>query len=405
MSAFLERIGVFARAPDPRPLRAIEADIDDELAFHVEESTRALAEGGLDADAARAEALRRFGDRGRVRRECVRTQMGERLVLQRIQIVMTTVLVAAVGLLLWSNREARASMAAEREANAALLSRLEAQIALVGARAATERGTLADPRSLVTDDTIRRSIREGRASVADAIESPHAAAVDPSAPQLGDYAGPDGKRLEFGAACNAWNDEFQEQGASWRHGLKTAERLAALPGVQGVEILASVWHRLAVEHREQAMKPFVFDGGHPNVLEVLALGIRDDATSVRERAEIYLATYAFQDLLRGDGAAESWLAEWRDRPVDQVLRANATRWARELGALVAQYQQLPPNAGGRVLAVAPRVDLAPFAKWRVDLAGILEESGACALSEANLGLLDGEAPSQARTVLSWCRGK
>jgi predicted permease len=50
----------------------VRADVEDELAFHVEMRTQQLIEGGMEPEAARAEALRRFGDPERVRQECER---------------------------------------------------------------------------------------------------------------------------------------------------------------------------------------------------------------------------------------------------------------------------------------------------------------------------------------------
>ncbi|HEU5218029.1 MAG TPA: permease prefix domain 1-containing protein, partial [Gemmatimonadales bacterium] len=43
-------------------LPAVEQDIDAEIAFHLEEETRALMAAGLAPDAARLEARRRFGN-------------------------------------------------------------------------------------------------------------------------------------------------------------------------------------------------------------------------------------------------------------------------------------------------------------------------------------------------------
>src|SRR5690348_12577938 len=45
------------------------ADLDDELRDHIESTVEALIARGMTRDDARAEALRRFGDVGRVRRE------------------------------------------------------------------------------------------------------------------------------------------------------------------------------------------------------------------------------------------------------------------------------------------------------------------------------------------------
>jgi putative ABC transport system permease protein len=50
----------------------VRADVEDELRFHLEMRTQELIARGLEPEAARAEAERRFGDPERVRRECER---------------------------------------------------------------------------------------------------------------------------------------------------------------------------------------------------------------------------------------------------------------------------------------------------------------------------------------------
>ncbi|HTL43253.1 MAG TPA: ABC transporter permease [Vicinamibacterales bacterium] len=57
---------------DRRPWRDVGRDVDDELTFHLEMRARDARAQGLDTDAARREAERRFGDLERIRRE-VRT--------------------------------------------------------------------------------------------------------------------------------------------------------------------------------------------------------------------------------------------------------------------------------------------------------------------------------------------
>ena len=49
----------------------LAADAEDELSHHIEMRTRQLEAAGMDPASARAEALRRFGDVERVRREVV----------------------------------------------------------------------------------------------------------------------------------------------------------------------------------------------------------------------------------------------------------------------------------------------------------------------------------------------
>jgi putative ABC transport system permease protein len=60
--------GFFSRARPFQP--APEAEVNDELAFHLEQRVRDYIARGMDPDAARAAALERFGDLAGVRSEC-----------------------------------------------------------------------------------------------------------------------------------------------------------------------------------------------------------------------------------------------------------------------------------------------------------------------------------------------
>ena len=55
-----------------------KAEVDEELAFHLEERMRAYVERGMDPDAARAAALERLGDLRRVRSDCTELLSEER---------------------------------------------------------------------------------------------------------------------------------------------------------------------------------------------------------------------------------------------------------------------------------------------------------------------------------------
>ena len=57
---------------------AVELEVEAELAFHLEAETERLVSRGLTPDAARAEALRRFGDLAEARRALVRLDRGSR---------------------------------------------------------------------------------------------------------------------------------------------------------------------------------------------------------------------------------------------------------------------------------------------------------------------------------------
>lgn len=49
----------------------VEHEIDDELAFHIDQRTAHLIAAGVTPEQARAEAPRRFGDRAMHREQCV----------------------------------------------------------------------------------------------------------------------------------------------------------------------------------------------------------------------------------------------------------------------------------------------------------------------------------------------
>ena len=57
---------------------AVSADVDEEIASHIEARARALAESGMPPDEAHAEALRRFGDVMETRRSMVTYAMRQR---------------------------------------------------------------------------------------------------------------------------------------------------------------------------------------------------------------------------------------------------------------------------------------------------------------------------------------
>jgi hypothetical protein len=89
--------GAFAlRLPDPRPTREIEQEIADELEFHIAMRTLDNAKAGMSAGEAQRDAVRRFGDFERIRKACRQALLGERIMLQRVQVVLTLVLLGGV---------------------------------------------------------------------------------------------------------------------------------------------------------------------------------------------------------------------------------------------------------------------------------------------------------------------
>jgi hypothetical protein len=94
--SWFETIGNAARLPDPRPTGVVEQEILDELEFHLDMRTQESVMAGMSADEARRNAIQRFGDFERIRKKCRQALLGERIMLQRIQTVLTVVLLGAV---------------------------------------------------------------------------------------------------------------------------------------------------------------------------------------------------------------------------------------------------------------------------------------------------------------------
>ncbi len=83
---------------DPRRESEIEADLDDELAFHLEQLERELSQSGMDAASVRATARKRFGNVHTIKRQCRRIALRERIMLQRINFVLMVLVLLAVTL-------------------------------------------------------------------------------------------------------------------------------------------------------------------------------------------------------------------------------------------------------------------------------------------------------------------
>ena len=92
----LETLATYLRPPDSRPIDQVEREIVDELRFHVEMRAEENVRVGMSPEAARVDARRRFGDFGRIHQTCRRIQLGERIMLQRIQVGLTAVLLVVV---------------------------------------------------------------------------------------------------------------------------------------------------------------------------------------------------------------------------------------------------------------------------------------------------------------------
>ena len=81
---------------DPRDDQQIEAQIDEELTFHIEQATRELLDDGLSVHDAKVSALARFGDVNKIKTQCKRIALKERIMLQRINLVLMIIVLVAV---------------------------------------------------------------------------------------------------------------------------------------------------------------------------------------------------------------------------------------------------------------------------------------------------------------------
>lgn len=76
----------------------IENELDEEFAFHLEQSARDLRNEGRSSTEAQREARARFGDIETIKRDCKRIAMKERIMLQRINLALMIVVLIVVGL-------------------------------------------------------------------------------------------------------------------------------------------------------------------------------------------------------------------------------------------------------------------------------------------------------------------
>ena len=145
--------------------------------------------------------------------------------------------------------------------------------------------------------------------------------------------------------------------------------------------------------REQALKPFVFHGGHVLALEALHLGATDAETSVQQRAFGYLQRYAFRDFALDFSAYRAWEQEFRGRPIAEVLDVNARRLAAELAGLA-------PDALATRMREIQRLELDAGKNAGVDLAATLREAG---LLDALAAAVErGDADARVR-ALAWSK--
>jgi RNA polymerase sigma-70 factor (ECF subfamily) len=192
-------------------------------------------------------------------------------------------------------------------------------------------------------------------------------------------------------AVRYWLARFNEKPDDWRHGLAVAGEIAKLPPDEALRIMTAVWPDLRVPVKEQAMKPFVFNGGHVHALRVLHLAATDSSLSVQGRAFTYLKDYAFRDFATDYAGYLTWAATYTDMAVGRVLAENAHRFVSDL---------LSRSAGDIAEAMQSirRLNLETGTHAGVDLADEMRRSGALRLVET---CLQSDDPKAKAAALEW----
>ncbi len=95
-SRFTESMQWLTGPPDPRSESDIDADIADEIAFHLEQAERDERAAGADEQSAPARARERFGNVQRITRQLRFIAMKERIMLQRVHLVLMLLVLLVV---------------------------------------------------------------------------------------------------------------------------------------------------------------------------------------------------------------------------------------------------------------------------------------------------------------------
>ncbi len=315
MSALAQRLGTFF--PRWRSRRAVEDEVRAEIEFHLDQATRELAAAGLDPEAARAQALARFGDPEAAVAACRRIHTEDQAMLARVHaIALAVTILVSLGLGMLLIRRAKVAELV------ALDQRERAEEALQHALFERERA-----------EARQQEMRQVEASRLEAerladLERARAFKIEEAARAWGVD--------ELPLDADGWRQQFLEKPDDWRHGLNVAYRLARLPGDKPIEILEAIWADLPVSHREQALKPFVFDPAHPQALRLLSTAAADPEISVRERAWSYLRDYALQDFSQSPERCQAWLREQSGRSLAQTLESSVRDFTARFAGLTPE---------------------------------------------------------------------
>lgn len=367
--ARFEDIGLFLRPPDFRSRRRVESEIAEELEFHLACAARSREESGMDPDAARAAAEAAFGDLESIRRACARIQIGEWRVLQRIQLGLMVVLLGAVGYFGWQLASARAQ-------TTELVGELRGEIGALAEALRESRGEVRAADSAFYTDTDGDGLPDARTGPDSPARS--TAASQPTAPL---------------PSVDDWLARF-DSNMRWSEVKAIGDEIAALDPALALPLILELYPRLPTAFaRQQILKSFVFDGGHPLALEVLHLAATDPELAVQGFAFTYLKDWAFQDFSDDHDAYLAWRARFADVPLAELLTRNAQELVQRLGAL--EGAEL-----ARELRRLEDLDLSKGPPTGVDLAEVMRSAGM--LDEIRTWIAAADAESR-RTAVAWLR--
>ncbi len=351
MSALAQRLGtIFPRWRSPR---AVEDEVRAEIEFHLDQATRELTDAGLEPEAARAQALARFGDPEAAIAACRRIHTEDQAMLARtLAIALAVTILVSLGLGMLLIRRAKAAELA------ALDQRMRAEEALHHTLAERERA------EQVRQDQ-EQQMREVTESRLKANEL--AQAEKERADKLEEAArawGVDQLPLD----ARGWLQQFLSNPEDWRHGLSIANRLARLPGDAPIEILEEIWAELPPAHRAQVLRPFLSNPTHPRALRLLELATRDSEPTVRERAWLHMRDFALEDFSASPELGLAWLREHSSFSLAQTLERAASRFTDRLqGASEEQIEM--------ALELLERASPGPWKTAGLDRTAVLRSCG------------------------------
>lgn len=124
MNALLRRL----MRTDSRSMRQVREDIRDEMQSHINMMREELKADGIEGEEAERHIAERFGDESQWRAKSESVILGERIMLQKILVVLVLALAVGLGWSVWEARASRVAMQAE-------MGKLQEQMTILVAKA------------------------------------------------------------------------------------------------------------------------------------------------------------------------------------------------------------------------------------------------------------------------------